>query len=197
MSAEIIDVDFRTRVSKVRGKPEVDQKLYPPTKVLTQFEAFSQMIAEGKTLVIFDGTFDGVLVPDHLKILPRVDLNWSLRFGLQDFEFDERGVRGTLSFNREPFYCDIPWAAVYAMENLNSKLQRRTWPERIPKVFFRTYETRVREAPPSPPTKEAEHGKQSKRLARKNSPRMDKAGAGQDFLFKLGQKIGKILGGRD
>ncbi|GAG39898.1 unnamed protein product, partial [marine sediment metagenome] len=52
--------------------------------------------------------------------------------GIDDFNYDEIGVRGTLSFNKSPVYTDIPWDAIWAMA-LSHGGRPREWKESLPK----------------------------------------------------------------
>ncbi len=57
-----------------------------------------------------------VRIPDHLRAcdLPVTvfDIGHGLARPIRDFECDAKGIRGTLSFNGQPFFCDVPWPAI-------------------------------------------------------------------------------------
>jgi hypothetical protein len=50
---------------------------------------------------------------------------------IRDLEIDENGVSCTLSFSRTPFWCSLPWTAIFAIV---SEPDRRggIWPEDVP-----------------------------------------------------------------
>ena len=58
-----------------------------------------------------------VAVPPHLKHAPhlilQVGLNMAVR--IPDLQVDDEGISCTLSFSRSPFWCKVPWEAVYAL----------------------------------------------------------------------------------
>ena len=73
----------------------------------------------------------GVSVPSTLAAEPQLNLDFSHRFGLADFVYDERGVRASLSFNRQPYFCEVPWSAVYSLFS-HADNERLTWARSLP-----------------------------------------------------------------
>lgn len=66
-------------------------------------------------LVVVNPLGEGVTLPDDLRATRRpVGLNIGHRMNIPipDLQIDDEGIRGTLSFNRTPFHCRIPWRAV-------------------------------------------------------------------------------------
>ncbi len=59
----------------------------------------------------------GVKVPAQFRSEPILRLNFSYRFGIDDFQVDARGVRASLSFGGVNHFCDIPWGAVIAISS--------------------------------------------------------------------------------
>jgi hypothetical protein len=59
---------------------------------------------------------EGVVVPPQFKEQERLVLQvgWEMPVPIPDLEIDENGIRGTLTFNREPFYCVVPWVSLFA-----------------------------------------------------------------------------------
>ncbi len=54
--------------------------------------------------------------PDHAtKPHLALDLGLNLPVPIADLVIDDRGWRATLSFNRRPCWCDVPWSAVFAL----------------------------------------------------------------------------------
>lgn len=82
-------------------------------------------------MVTLDARRAGVSVPRQFTDEPQLNLDFSERFGIADFRYDERGVRASLSFNRQPFLCDVPWSAVYAVFS-HVDNERLTWPRSLP-----------------------------------------------------------------
>jgi stringent starvation protein B len=78
---------------------------------------FSCMIELGMVMTTIDATQSGVSVPPQFQAEIQFNLNWSENFGVADFEYDLKGVRGSLSFQGNPFYCEIPWSAVWMIRS--------------------------------------------------------------------------------
>lgn len=117
----IVRVDFRQRavvdeageVQEQFAEPEPEPTPEPATKL----ERFSQMLEHGVVRVTFDTRVHGVQVPESFQGTPQLHLNFSVRFNLDDFEYDARGVRGTLSFNSGEQLCVVPWPSVYVLHS--------------------------------------------------------------------------------
>lgn len=64
-----------------------------------------------------DATKAGVLVPGRLryKTCLSLQIGYNMPVPIPDLRVDETGVSGTLSFGGSPFYCFIPWDALYAL----------------------------------------------------------------------------------
>jgi hypothetical protein len=81
----------------------------------------------------------GVIVPPAL----RRETNLTLRLGLDmpvpipDLAIDENRVRGTLSFNRRPYYCYVPWTAVFALVPVDDAGANLVWPKDVPQELRR------------------------------------------------------------
>lgn len=95
--------------------PEVDA---PPDPAADEkLEIFTRLIEAGMVLVNLDTRAPGARVPPQHVGEPQLGLNFSHRFGLDDFSYDERGVRASLSFQGRPFFCDVPWGAVFMLRS--------------------------------------------------------------------------------
>lgn len=78
---------------------------------------FTRLVEAGMVLVHFDTRVPGARVPPQFAGDVQLGLNFSHRFGLPDFVFDDAGVRASLSFQGQPFFCDVPWSAVFMMRS--------------------------------------------------------------------------------
>ena len=58
-------------------------------------------------------------------------LNFSHKFGVADFFYDDDGVRASLSFSGQAFFVDVPWTAVYGMLS-HVDGERMIWPDSLP-----------------------------------------------------------------
>jgi stringent starvation protein B len=73
-----------------------------------------------------------VIVPPYFKKQPQLVLQIGLNMAVQipDLALDDDGMTCTLSFNRSPFWCRIPWASVYALVGEDGK--GMVWPSEVP-----------------------------------------------------------------
>lgn len=119
--ANVLRVDFKRAQRSAPQDPTAPQK----------HAVFSRFIEKGKVMVTVDARRPGVSVPRQFAEEQQLNLDFSERFGLADFRYDERGVRASLSFNRQPFFCDVPWSAVYALFS-HVDNERLTWARSLP-----------------------------------------------------------------
>lgn len=115
---KIIKVDFGAkRVVRddepAKFTPPVDMPDDPETakKLVT----ILKMLESGTVMVTLDARKEGVEVPSIHRENAALHLNFDYEFGIPDFAVDADGVRASLSFGGRDHWCDIPWAAVYAM----------------------------------------------------------------------------------
>ena len=73
-----------------------------------------------------------VVVPPWFKKQPQLVLQIGLNMPvpIPDLRLDEQGMSCTLSFNRSPFYCVVPWASVFAMVGEDGR--GMVWPDDVP-----------------------------------------------------------------
>lgn len=115
----------------------------PPKK-----EQLQKLLERGNVFVHLDPRVDGVVVPAWHAQKPQLVLQLGLHFAvpIPDLKIDDRGVRCTLSFNRSPFSCDLPWTAVYAMVAEDGQVT--VWPTELPPELV-PQASPVRRAPPT------------------------------------------------
>ena len=89
-------------------------KLFPCNQDISYRKVAEALLEEGIIMIRLLSRREGVVLPGFLNT-PIVNLNFSYRFGIPDFEVDDRGIRASLSFHGEPMFCDIPWTAVCAI----------------------------------------------------------------------------------
>lgn len=82
---------------------------------LKKLDIFKQYIENGMVSVTLDPRIKGVSVPPRFADRPELVLNFSFRFFIDDFAFNEHAVCASLSFSGRPFFCVVPWAAVKMM----------------------------------------------------------------------------------
>ena len=90
--------------------------LIPANAEISRLKVAEHLLDNGVMMVHLLSARDGVVLPDFLKT-QIVRLNFSYRYGIDDFEVDSRGIRASLSFNGVPQFCDIPWTAVCGLSS--------------------------------------------------------------------------------
>lgn len=96
----------------------------PPAPFLPLSEAderkrdqFDAWIREGLVMTIINTTFPDVRVPAQFVGQVMLRLNFSLRYNVPDFRWDDGGIVCTLSFGGTPFRCEVPWGAIYVLSS--------------------------------------------------------------------------------
>jgi stringent starvation protein B len=91
-----------------------------------------ELLRQASLFVFLDPRGQTVQVPTWFKkqaeLVLQVGLN--MQVPIPDLNIDDDGISCTLSFNRTPHFCRIPWAAVYA---LRGELGHgMVWPDDVP-----------------------------------------------------------------
>lgn len=86
----------------------------PTLMDLVKLDVFSRLVQAGMTQVYFCPKGESVAVPTDYKIHDVMVLNFSHRFGTP-LEYDEQGIRQTLSFRGVEHDVVVPWLAVRTM----------------------------------------------------------------------------------
>lgn len=92
---------------------------------------FEQLLGEGIAALHLDPRVAGVYLPSYLTDQPVLVLNYSYRYGVGDFRFDDKVVEATLSFSRQPYFCIVPWSAVFAVTT-DARTEGSVWQEDLP-----------------------------------------------------------------
>lgn len=90
-------------------------------------------LLERSTIRVFlDPRKAGVVVPPWFKTQPQLllDVGLNTAVPIPDLHLDDEAMSCTLSFNRSPFYCVIPWSAVFAVVGDGDRAV--VWPEDVP-----------------------------------------------------------------
>ncbi|MEC7525888.1 MAG: ClpXP protease specificity-enhancing factor SspB [Myxococcota bacterium] len=109
------------------GTGVTDRETPPPKKDVAR-----ALLLRGSVLVHLDPRTRGVVVPPWLAKQPQLVLQVGLDLPvpIPDLRVDDEGVFGTLSFNRSPFTCSVPWDAVFALFGEDG--MGMVWPEDLP-----------------------------------------------------------------
>ncbi|MEZ4220151.1 MAG: ClpXP protease specificity-enhancing factor SspB [Polyangiaceae bacterium] len=99
----------------------------PPKK-----EVVLALLESTDVFVHLDPRTDRVKVPPWFKHQPQLVLQIGLNMPvpIPDLEVDDDAVSCTLSFNRSPFFCFVPWQSVYALVGADGRAM--VWPEDVP-----------------------------------------------------------------
>lgn len=75
------------------------------------------LLEKGSIFVHLDPRRDKVVVPKAFWVQSELVLQFGtqMRVPVPDLDIDDEGISGTLSFARRPFWCRVPWAAVFAI----------------------------------------------------------------------------------
>lgn len=114
----VVHLDFRRRATRRSPRPVEDEVTHtasddPASAV--KYRLFCKMIDIGMVMVTLDTRLPGVTVPPKFKGLSELRLNFCHDFRIDDFDYDEEGVRASLSFEGKRSFCDVPWTAVFML----------------------------------------------------------------------------------
>ena len=144
----------------------------PPKKVVAL-----AILEQSMVNVHLDPRADGVVVPPNFKRQPQLllQIGLNLPVPIPDLYFDDEKMSCTLSFGRVPFFCIVPWTAVFAMVGQDGR--GMVWPESLPPEVAKA-RAMPREATPEekaaklavvPPPKKETKKKSSKKKADEKS----------------------------
>jgi stringent starvation protein B len=88
------------------------------------------LLLRGTIYLHVDPRVEHVVVPRWLGKQPQLVLQIGLDLAIPDLRVDADGVSGTLSFNRSPFRCVIPWDAIFGISDEQGR--GMVWPESVP-----------------------------------------------------------------
>lgn len=99
----------------------------PPKK-----EVALALLERSRVHVHLDPRKDGVIVPANFRKQAQLVLEIGLNMPvpIPDLRVDDGAMTCTLSFSRQPFYCVVPWPAVFAMVGDDGR--GMVWPEDVP-----------------------------------------------------------------
>ena len=96
-----------------------------------KYDILVQLLSEGDAMVCLDARHSEVDVPNTHKDNPALSLVFNLNFR-RPFDVEETGVFATLAFGGRPHKCVIPFEAVWAIHEPESK-KGQVWEESFPK----------------------------------------------------------------
>jgi stringent starvation protein B len=113
---------------------------------LSKREALESLLSQGDVLIQIDPRSDGVDVPAHLCGQPLLVLRigFDMPVPIPDLTLGRQRLEATLSFNREPYYVRVPWAAVFGM--VSESGQGLLWTGDVPAEVIEQMLSRSEEA---------------------------------------------------
>ena len=96
-----------------------------------KYDILVQLLSEGDVMVCLDARHSEVDVPNTHKDNPALSLVFNLNFR-RPFDVEETGIFATLAFGGRPHKCVIPFEAVWAIHEPNSK-KGQVWEASFPK----------------------------------------------------------------
>jgi len=100
----------------------------PPKK-----DVMLALLQRSSVYIHLDPRHESVRVPPWFKKQPQLVLQVGLNMAVQivDLEVRDDSISCTLSFSRSPFFCFVPWSAVFALVGEDGK--GMMWPDDVPK----------------------------------------------------------------
>ena len=109
-----------------------------------KYDILVQLLSEGDAMVCLDARHPEVDVPNTHKDNPALSLGFNLNFR-RPFDVQETGIFATLAFGGRPHKCVIPFEAVWAIHEPESK-KGQVWEESFPKDLKLQVGANVKEA---------------------------------------------------
>ena len=108
------------------------------------------LLVNGTVFVHLDPRAPGVVVPpwyrDQAQLVLQVGLDMAVP--IPDLRVSDEGLWATLSFNRTPYACEVPWEAVFAMTGEDAR--GMVWPDDVPAEILVEVEREAGRAAPAP-----------------------------------------------
>jgi stringent starvation protein B len=96
-------------------------------------QVMNALLTQASSVFIhLDPRRDKVVVPPQFRKHPMLvlEVGLNMRVPIPDLEVDDEGVGCTLSFGGRPFWCRLPWPAVFAL--VTSEQRGMVWPPDVP-----------------------------------------------------------------
>jgi stringent starvation protein B len=114
-----------------------------PSQLPQKKEVLNKLLEQWSVMVHLDPRPAEVRVPSWFKKQPQLALQIGLNLPvpIRDLEIDDDGISCTLSFNRSPHFCFVPWAAVFALVGEDGR--GMVWPESVPSEITLTQQAQA------------------------------------------------------
>jgi stringent starvation protein B len=104
-----------------------------PSRPLPPKKDVATALLQGPSLYIhLDPRKPDVIVPQYFKKQPQLVLQVGLNMAIPipDLKVEDDAITCTLSFSRKPFWCRLPWTAVFAL--VGEDMKGMVWPDEVP-----------------------------------------------------------------
>jgi stringent starvation protein B len=103
-----------------------------PTRLPRKKDVAIALLEQASVFVHIDPRPEEVRVPPWFKRQAQLVLQIGLNMPvpIPDLDVSDHGLSCTLSFNRSPFHCQIPWASVFALVGESGR--GMVWPDDVP-----------------------------------------------------------------
>ena len=100
----------------------------------TKKEIFEHLLELEDVMIHLDPRRKGAVLPKRFRRKSHLLLHIGkvMPIPIPDLEVTDLGIGATLSFNRKPFHCFLPWASIYAVVGKDSS-RGMIWSEDLPK----------------------------------------------------------------
>ena len=137
-----------------------------------KYDFLVQLLSEGDAMVYLDARYQTVDVPSPHKNNPSLNLVFNMNFR-RPFDVQETGIFATLAFGGRPHKCVIPFEAVWAIHEPNSK-KGQVWEASFPKDLKFEVGANVKETSLEPEPRLMNVESQSKASKKRQSGRSGK-----------------------
>ena len=127
-----------------------------PTRLPRKKDVALSLLEQATVFVHLDPRGEKVRVPPWFKRQPQLVLQIGLNMPvpIPDLQVDDDGLSCSLSFNRSPHFCVVPWTSVFALVGENGR--GMVWPDDVPPEVQAAAEKQAKQAklaaaPPPPP----------------------------------------------
>lgn len=149
-----------------------------PPRLPPKKDVANALLEQSTVFVHLDPRSDQVKVPPWFKKQPQLVLQVGLNMAVRipDLDIGDEALSCTLSFNRSPHFCWIPWNAVFALVGENGR--GMVWPDDVPKeVAAQAAQQQKKEAAPKLHAVPAEKPREAEPDAPAAAPEAEAEGA--------------------
>lgn len=107
--SNVISVDFGQK------KPKAPAPRSQSSRDMDKYDQFLAWLENGIIMVTFRLGAEGVKAPAEFANNEFLSLNFANEFQVHDFNYNDKGVWATLSFDSGDHFCYVPWSSVVSL----------------------------------------------------------------------------------